>query len=507
MPGKLFFVIAYLLLIAGLFINLGDTPLKFEEPRRALVSLEMILSDNYILPTVNGEPYLKKPPVFNWVLVGMYSLFSSNSEWVTRLPTVLSFILIIIVLVMAGRRYVNLEFGLLSGLLFAVSSRLLFYGVNFAEIDMFFTFILVTSVMGFYVFYRQEKRYAAFVWAYFFCAIGILTKSFPALVFTGFSISVYLLIRRDYKTLFSLAHVTGIVIMLILISGYLILLSQHIPLDQYFSSILKDSSQRTVVNNSAVDFFLHLVRFPVEFILSLFPGSLLLIYVFRSKSVRETIIKNDYILFSCIALGATFWIYWFSPGARLRYVFMLFPFFLNVVLYFYWIRQSEGKNQLLNVLLNISCGLAALALIIAPFVYPLGKIHMFILILLGFGIGAIPFFQKYFQVYGLYGFILLFLLLRIGFDLVILPIRAEGDTSMDKEDAIAIAGSLAKPLYVTHADKLNNRPVFYLTKYKNEIIREQKEGSGFYLIRKDSILSSDIIEYEFRNQDYVVVFR
>ena len=75
-PGKVFFFLL-ILAIPAFFINLGLQPLFADEPTRADVALEMILSGNYVVPVIGGEYYYNKPPVYNWVLAFFYLLSGS----------------------------------------------------------------------------------------------------------------------------------------------------------------------------------------------------------------------------------------------------------------------------------------------------------------------------------------------------------------------------------------------------------------------------------------------
>ena len=83
-------LILLLLIFISFLVNLGVFPLYHEEPRRALITLEMIFSGNYMVPTYLGEYYYKKPPVFNWILSLSYSVFDNYSEFATRLITPVS---------------------------------------------------------------------------------------------------------------------------------------------------------------------------------------------------------------------------------------------------------------------------------------------------------------------------------------------------------------------------------------------------------------------------------
>jgi 4-amino-4-deoxy-L-arabinose transferase-like glycosyltransferase len=85
---KKLFLWAALGMAAGMLLCLGAAPLYLEEPRRALIALEMFHSGNYWAATQFGEWYYYKPPVFNWVLVLFARLGGGFDEFWLRLPTV-----------------------------------------------------------------------------------------------------------------------------------------------------------------------------------------------------------------------------------------------------------------------------------------------------------------------------------------------------------------------------------------------------------------------------------
>ena len=55
-----FVTLLFMLGAVALFLNLGLEPLHFEEPRRAIVALEMELTGNWWVPKINGEYYFNK---------------------------------------------------------------------------------------------------------------------------------------------------------------------------------------------------------------------------------------------------------------------------------------------------------------------------------------------------------------------------------------------------------------------------------------------------------------
>ncbi|MCS6980009.1 MAG: glycosyltransferase family 39 protein [Flavobacteriales bacterium] len=84
-PWIWFLVGAALLWLPGL----GAVPLfDWDEINFAEISREMVLSDNYLQPTINFRPFWEKPPLFFWLQAGCFRIFGI-SEWAARLPNVL----------------------------------------------------------------------------------------------------------------------------------------------------------------------------------------------------------------------------------------------------------------------------------------------------------------------------------------------------------------------------------------------------------------------------------
>ena len=48
--------------------RLAELPFHGEEPRRTICAWELILSGNGFVPTIQGEPFLSRPPFQNWII-------------------------------------------------------------------------------------------------------------------------------------------------------------------------------------------------------------------------------------------------------------------------------------------------------------------------------------------------------------------------------------------------------------------------------------------------------
>jgi len=97
-----------LLLLLGLlaaFLELGRMDVSTaNEGQRAAPPAEMIRSGDFVLPTLNGKPYLAKPPLLYWIIAGLYRATGVTSEWTARVPTATSFVLLALCIYLLFRR-------------------------------------------------------------------------------------------------------------------------------------------------------------------------------------------------------------------------------------------------------------------------------------------------------------------------------------------------------------------------------------------------------------------
>ncbi|MBK6949317.1 MAG: hypothetical protein IPH16_15755 [Haliscomenobacter sp.] len=118
--------VAAWLFLAGMLLFLGKAPLYLEEPRRALVAMEMLASGNYWASTLFGEWYYNKPPLFNWVLLLFAWLGGGFREWALRLPTVLSVAGLAVLLFLFGKSMSAPALGWCRPCFWSVSARCCF---------------------------------------------------------------------------------------------------------------------------------------------------------------------------------------------------------------------------------------------------------------------------------------------------------------------------------------------------------------------------------------------
>ena len=431
--NKLLLATGVLVLIALLGWN-GVLELRAEEPRRAIVSLEMWLRGEYIVPQIQAWSYYNKPPLFNWVMLLFFKLFNSCEEWVVRLPSLIAFIGTAVTNFHLVKRYLSKEVALFSSLFLLTSADLLFYGtVNAGEIDLFFSLLVYGQVMAIFVFFEKKQFLNLFLLSYTLAALGSLTKGLPSIAFQGLTIVPWLLLNKQWRLLFSWKHILGILLYLLIVGGYFYSYSNYDDVLGYMSRLFNEASQKTAAEHSILETLKGAVTFPLLLMQLLLPWSLIVVFFFRKDFVH--IIKaNSMLRFCVVFILFNIPLYWFSGDHRARYLYMFFPFccilfsyfFLNVPLHLK--KWKKGFEQIFFVLMI----LGTLAFLAPPFIPQTAGLDAIILkciFIVLLGLALLWVYRKY-PAWKLNTFILFILLLRIGFNLTYLPASAKYSDSM-----------------------------------------------------------------------------
>lgn len=198
--GKLFiplwlvWVTAFFFVLAGLgSVGILDNNegLYAEIPREMLSSNDWRL---WVIPHLNGLPYMEKPPLLYWLTAFSFALFG-ESEWSARVVPALSSLACVGMLMAFGSSIRRQQAGRLAALMFisgigvAAMSRVLMF-------DMLLTALLTAALM--FVFrFLQEGVGRHLRWSYFFLALALLAKGFVAIVlFELVALGFILVMRR-----------------------------------------------------------------------------------------------------------------------------------------------------------------------------------------------------------------------------------------------------------------------------------------------------------------------
>ncbi|SKB27661.1 ArnT family glycosyltransferase [Daejeonella lutea] len=493
-PEKAFFLLL-LLALPVFFINLGLLPLFADEPTRANVALEMILSGNYSVPTIGGEYYYNKPPFYNWILAGLYQLTGSYSEFVTRLPAIIPMFLFAITIFYAVRYFIqDKRVAVLSGLLFLVNGRMLIYDSMLGHIDIFYSWLTFGSFMLIFYFFERKQWFWLLFISYLITAITFLCKGLPSVVFQGFTLLALLAYTRNLKKLFSWQHIISGIFCLSLIGIYFLNYYQYNPnLEGYLGTIWDQSSKRTATEFGIAATALHVISFPFEHTVHLLPASLLLLFCFHSGFIQG-IKTHPFLKYIAIIFLANIWVYWLSPQTRPRYLMMLYPLLFIIWSHAYYsYREALPKTNIvfertilaLAILVSLAVP-AALFFDLSPYVtfVELKVILIFIMCCL------FAWMIYRFKSHKLLGFVGLLLTVRLAFSLFVLPHRAHHKIENYYKQAAIEMGNISKGksffFYQYHPGELaipfHDRLIFYIERTRMAQVKftENTAKPGYY---------------------------
>lgn len=342
---KILIILIIVLLPVSILTGLNIIGLRAEEPRRAIVAMEMVLSGEYVVPHINGMEYYNKPPLFNWLLAAFFKITGSFDEWVVRMPSLLCFLLIGLIHFFATKKYLTKETALYSALFFLTSADIFFYAtINAGEIDLFFSLLVYLQMVSVFFFHQRKQFLLMFLTSYFFCALGVLTKGPPSLAFQAITVFFWLIYNRQFLLLFSWKHIAGILLLFTICGGYFYAYNEKSEAGAvaFMTQLFKEASQRTGAEGSFWKIIQQSVLFPFKLVQLLLPWSLLGVFLFRKNAFNE-IRQHKFLAFCLLFFITNIPLYWFTAELRNRYIYMFFPFVLTIIAYFLSQENSRVK--------------------------------------------------------------------------------------------------------------------------------------------------------------------
>jgi 4-amino-4-deoxy-L-arabinose transferase-like glycosyltransferase len=331
-----------LLAIPAFFWNLGLMTFIGDEAIRSLVALEMDLSGNYLTPTLNGDYYFNKPPLFNWFVLAVAQLGGGYTEWTSRLTSLFFLFAFAGSTFVFTKKFFGKNAGFLAAFMLLTSGRILIWDSMLGLIDVCFSLVVYLNFMLLYFWGKQGKWNALFVASYFLCSVAFLLKGLPALVFQAASILATLWMYGSIrKQLFSIRHIAGGALGLLPVLVYYVLYATQVSLETAFSILLDQSMQRTATHHGWYKTFIHLFTFPLEQVYHFLPWSLFILACFHPRFI-QWVRSHDFIAHNFWMLVVNIPVYWISVEVYPRYLLMFIPLF-NLVCWFV-LEESRKTN-------------------------------------------------------------------------------------------------------------------------------------------------------------------
>lgn len=510
-----FVILAGLLFLPAYLINLNMVQLIRDEAIRAIVAFEMIQNGDLVTPTIGGEPYLMKPPLFNWILVFFFQLTGSFSETVIRLPVIISVILFGATIFIFTRREFGNRIALVNALAFITYGRIIFYESLHGLIDVTFSWLTYTFFMLSWHFFVRKKYLALFLVAYAITAVSYLLKGLPSLFFAAVTLLVLFIQGKQFRMLLNWRHFLGIALLLLVVGGYYLLYFTRNAIEpgQLFDVLTGEVTRRTVVRFGIWKTLLHVLTYPFESIYHFLPWSVMIILLLRKGSLKM-IRQNKFLSYLLLVFLFNIIPYWTSPEAYARYILMLVPLLMTILfaLYFEY-RKIQARTYLwIDYFFGIFIGAIGLAGIIFIFHPATRDLPSIILVsaLLFLALSVISYFYWKQALNRLLWLAIAILVIRIAFNFSIIP-------SWEKTHPVVATKKLAadlavetsgKSLFVYWNPSYEPDPYFHY-RYNNEIFTFYLSTARGEITRVNTEKMPDVLylaQWEhIKNSEYTLV--
>lgn len=499
-------VVCIILLAIAYISYLGYLPLSTitDEPRRALISAEMMISGDYITPTINGELYLNKPPLYNWIIIAYFKMFGDYSMFAFRLPVIVATFGMSLTVYYFTKKFTNSYIAFFTAFAYATNGRILIYDSLQGLIDTSFAWLVYLNFMLVYSLGEKKKYTQLFIVTYIITAAAFMMKGLPALIFQGFTLLTYFILKRKFSILFRPVHFIAVALLFSILGGYYYIYFNRNNLEAtvLFSNLFNESTKRTGIVFGFWQTILHLFTFPFEMLYHYAPWTIFVIVLF-TKNVWSLIKQHAFIEYSFWVFLSNFIIYWSSPEVYARYLFMFLPLIYSIFFYVYDCvkKQSTWQVKTINTIIVSVCVIVTFSFLFFPFTSITNKIDNVYLksILLFLAFAIISYYMIKIKLYRLHLFVAAVIVSRIAFNLFVIPQRGKIPLIAENlgEKIVAITkGSelyILKNAHVGTPDALS----FHISTKRNEVLKfsSKIKPEAFYIADKEQLKNMHYIEY------------
>ena len=311
-----------------LFWNLGgEDIINVNEAQRILPAISMVKTGDWIVPRLDGEPYLTKPPLIYWILAISYLLFGKMTEWSARFPLAITGILTVLLTYEFGKRYYSRRTGFIAGIAL-LSSYYFIRTSQLAELD---GILVLATLFGIYSMFRAEfdgeKKTLWWVLSFFSWGIAFLLKWVVFLMFLIPALILILFLQKKQGRRFEWkSFLIGIGVFLIICIPWCILVFDVVGAKEVFKVLSEQASQRFIkpskINcGSPFFYFTHTTA-------AILPWTYLLLYLFAGSFWKIVFHNSKYLKEKFLSLFCAIVFIAFSliKGKETEYLMPLHPF-------------------------------------------------------------------------------------------------------------------------------------------------------------------------------------
>ena len=200
---------------------LGTLDMRGEEARRALPAARMLETGNFIVPYIGSDPYLRKPPLINWLIAASFKLTGQRTEFSARIPSILAVLAVAVTFLSVARRSLG-ETGALAGALMWLACLGIIVKGRTAEIEALYASLTGIACICWLTFWK-ERRSPWLLWVVpsIFLGLALLAKGPTHLIFFYGTVVGVLWKQRELRRIWSFPHLAGAGMMLLIFALWL----------------------------------------------------------------------------------------------------------------------------------------------------------------------------------------------------------------------------------------------------------------------------------------------
>ncbi|NDW08343.1 glycosyltransferase family 39 protein [Dysgonomonas sp. 520] len=343
------------------FINNQVIPADLMESRNLATAQEMVREGNYLVPTMNGELRLEKPPLPTWIAAGIENIIPGNLVIQRCMAGLSATLMVIFLYLFVSRVTRNRNIGLLSSLILATCFNIVLMGRT-ATWDIYcHSFMLGAIYFLFKAFEGSGAQWKNFILAGVFLGLSFLGKgpvSFYAM-FLPFLISYIAVYRPKMKG--KVAPLVAMILLCLIVSLWWMAYIYFFHQDMATAVAQKESS--SWLNHNVRPWYYYW-QFPAEAgIWALFlVTAIVSFFVYKKQEYRK-----EY-KFALVWFIASLVLLSVIPEKKTRYLLpILIPGAIVTGFYFYHsIKNMATKGE--KVIFRINGAIIALILVALPVV-------------------------------------------------------------------------------------------------------------------------------------------
>src|SRR2546421_72076 len=166
-----------------------------DEPRYAQIAREMLARHDWVVPTLNGKPWLEKPVLLYWKMMNSYSFFGVH-DWAARIPAAAHATALVLAVFFFMRRFrpgAELDAALIT---VSVAGMVAF--ARGASTDMLVSAPICLALLAWWTWHETGRK----LWLttfYLLVGVGALAKGPIAPGLAVLIVGAYALLMRDIK--------------------------------------------------------------------------------------------------------------------------------------------------------------------------------------------------------------------------------------------------------------------------------------------------------------------